>query len=93
MYWCQRALITAQQAPSVAPLAATIDRHSARLLAFQTEFHHQGKAVQTPQTTMPMPIRVSSVFIQPENRFSRSHFTAPVSRIGGSFGASISVLT
>src|SRR5690606_12710271 len=82
--------ITAQQAPLSAPISATLARHSARLVAFQTLCHHQGKAIQTSQTTTMVPRKVRIVFSGPENRFSRSHFTAPASRSGGSCGASIS---
>jgi hypothetical protein len=93
MYWCQRSRITAQQAPSVAPPAATISRHSDRLPAVQTPFHHQGKAVQTSQATKPTDRTVSRLFSQPENRFSCIHFTAPRSDTGGVWAGSIWVRT
>src|SRR5690606_13395904 len=85
----------AQQAP-VAPspaFASTISRHSPSELAFQTPFKSQGSADLMIRNTASRPRMVSAELSGDENRFSRSHFTAPLWDTGGSCAATISLRT
>ena len=64
-------------------------RHSAMLSATQMPRHAQGRASRRTTHRNQAASTVRRMLSQPENRFVRSHLTAPASRVGGGSAGSM----